>query len=83
MTAGTYTITFSAAQRANYQASTQTINILVDGLVVGTVTPNGTAYFLGSSNDFTVTTGMHTIAFVGLDPLGGDNTAFIDQVTIS
>ena len=26
---------------------------------------------------------MHTIEFLGLDPLGGDNTAFIDQVTLT
>jgi hypothetical protein len=80
--AGTYTIRFSAAQRANRQASTQTVNILVDGAVIGTVTPTGTIYAGYTSNHFTVTAGMHTLAFAGVDPLGGDNTAFIDQVKI-
>jgi hypothetical protein len=82
-TAGSYILTFDAAQRANWQASAQTINILVDGAVVGNVTPSGTTYGSYGSNRFTVTAGMHTIAFVGLNLLGHDNTAFIDQVTIT
>jgi len=82
-TAGNYIITFDAAQRANYQASLQTINILLDGVVVGTVTPTDTTYLGYNSNSFTATTGLHTIAFVGLDLLGGDNTAFIDQIAIA
>jgi hypothetical protein len=27
--------------------------------------------------------GIHTVTFIGLNPNGGDNTAFIDQVAIS
>jgi hypothetical protein len=82
-TAGSYVITVDAAQRGNSQASTQTIEILVDGAVVGTITPAGTAYAAYSSKSFIVTAGLHKIAFDGLDPLGGDNTALLDQVTIA
>ena len=32
------------------------------------------------TSNFTVTAGMHTIKFLGLKPLGGDNTAFVDLV---
>src|SRR5207249_2223436 len=32
---------------------------------------------------FTVTAGVHTVAFVGLNPNGGDNTAFIDQASVN
>jgi subtilase family serine protease len=81
--AGNYTISFSAAQRQNYQASRQTIQVTVDGNVVGTITPSGTSYASYATNTFTVTAGSHTIAFVGLNPNGGDNTAFLDQTGIS
>jgi N-acetylneuraminic acid mutarotase len=77
--AGSYTIGFSAAQRGNYQDSSQTFQVLIDGTVVGTFTPTGTAYAVYTAT-FQVTAGAHTLTFVGLDPDGGDNTAFLDQV---
>jgi virginiamycin B lyase len=79
--AGTYTLSFDAAQRGNNQASSQTIEVLVDGNVVSTITPTSTTYASYTTNNFTVTTGSHTIAFVGLNLNGSDNTAFIDAVT--
>jgi hypothetical protein len=54
----------------------------VDGMAVGTFTPAGTAYSTFTTSNFTVTAGTHTISFVGLDPNGGDNTAFIDNVQL-
>ena len=57
--------------------------MLVDGAVVGTFTPSGTAYQAYSTASFTVGAGAHTIAFQGLDSAGGDNTAFIDEVRIA
>jgi hypothetical protein len=81
--AGSYTLTFLAAQRANVQTSQQNFNVLVDGVVVGTFTPSSTSYQSYSTAVFTVTSGSHTIAFQGLDSAGGDNTVFIDDVGIS
>jgi hypothetical protein len=83
--AGTYSISFLAAQRANYQYSSQTVQVQVDGTAVGTFTPAGTSYAAYNTAGFTVTAGAHTIAFVGTDPDGADrdNTAFIDQVRIN
>jgi hypothetical protein len=81
--AGSYTINFLAAQRGNHQASQQDFNVLVDGVVVGTFTPSGTSYQSYSTSAFNVTSGSHTIVFQGLDSAGGDNTVFIDNVTIS
>ena len=78
--AGSYVLTFSAAQRGNYQASRQDFQVLVDGIVVGTFTPSGTSYQSYTTSAFTVTAGSHTITFQGLDTAGGDNTAFIDAV---
>jgi hypothetical protein len=36
-----------------------------------------------TSNAFTVTAGSHTLLFRGLNPNGGDNTAFFDLVTVN
>ena len=65
--AGSYVLTFDAAQRGNYQASQQNFKVLVDGTVVGTFTPSGTSYQSYSTAAFTVTAGSHTITFQGLD----------------
>jgi hypothetical protein len=81
--AGSYVITFEAAQRGNHQASRQDFNVLVDGTVVDSFTPSGTSYQSYATAAFTVTAGSHTIAFQGLDSAGGDNTAFIDEVALA
>jgi hypothetical protein len=83
--AGTYSLSFLAAQRGNYQYSSQTFQVQVDGNVVGTFTPPDTNYTAYDTASFTVTAGAHTIAFVGLDPDGADkdNTAFLDQVRVN
>ena len=81
--AGSYALMFDAAQRGNFGTSAQSIEVLVGGNNVGTITPTGTAYSLYSTEVFKVTSGPHTIELVGLDPQGGDNTAFIDSVSVS
>jgi hypothetical protein len=81
--AGTYQVSFLAAQRAIYQASYQEIEVLVDTVPEGTINPVNTTYSSYQSSTFTVATGVHTVEFLGLDPQQGDNTAFIDQVAIS
>src|SRR6185369_12950260 len=68
-----------AAQRSGNQ---QTIQVQVDGIVVGTFTPAGSNYATYTTSSFVVPTGASVIEFVSLNPQGGDNTAFIDQVTI-
>jgi archaellum component FlaG (FlaF/FlaG flagellin family) len=83
LTAGTFAISFEAAQRGNFQSSSQTIEVLVDGTVVDTLTPGSTSYVLYTTNSFTVTAGTHTVSFVGLNPNGGDNTAFLDNASIA
>jgi hypothetical protein len=80
--AGTYTLTLSAAQRAVSQASSQTIQVLVDGAPVGTFTPPGTAYTAYTTDPFVLTAGAHTLTIRGLNPNGGDNTALIDAVRL-
>ncbi len=80
--AGTYTLSFQAAQRVVAAvANTQAVQVLVDGTQVGVVTPTGITYASYQTSNFTVTTGTHTVALVGLNPQGGDNTAFVDEMT--
>ncbi len=81
LAAGTYSISLDAAQRAA-GPSNQTVEILVDGAPVSSITPTSTSYALYTTTTFTVTAGSHTIEILGLDPQGGDNTALIDQVSI-
>jgi uncharacterized repeat protein (TIGR01451 family) len=83
LAAGYYNVTFSAAQRALYQSSSQTFQVRVDGVAVGTFTPSGSSYAAFTTHGFAVTAGIHTVAFVGLNPNGGDNTAFIDQASVN
>ena len=80
--AGSYLISVSAAQRGNFGTSNEEVQVLVDGTVVGTITPASTSYATYTTASFNVTAGSHTITFVGVDPTGADYTAFLDQVSI-
>jgi hypothetical protein len=75
--AGTFTLTFSAAQRSG---DDQDFQVLLDGTPIDTVTPADVSYADYTTPSFTVNAGSHTIEFQGLDTAGGDNTAFIDNV---
>jgi hypothetical protein len=81
--AGCYNISFLAAQRASYQAQFQQIAVLVDGSQVGFATPSSSYYNPFQTTNFYVAAGTHTIRFVGANSVGGDNTAFVDQVAIA
>ena len=80
--AGRYTISFQSAQRGNY-GSTQDFEVLVDNTVVGVFTPADTTYRTSTTSVFSVSAGVHTITFQGLDSSGGDSTAFLDAVAIA
>jgi hypothetical protein len=81
--AGSYTISFNTAQRGNYGTSKEDFELLIDGTVVGTFLPTGTSYQLVTSPSFTVAAGTHKIQFLGLDSVGGDNTVFLDAVSVA
>ena len=51
--AGSYRLTFYAAQRGNTGTSRQDFRVLVDGVVVGTFTPSGTSYQVLTTAAFT------------------------------
>jgi serine/threonine-protein kinase len=80
--AGAYTLSFQAARRASF-GNNQTFQVRIDDAVVGKFTTSGTNYVTMTTDNFTVEAGAHTITFEGLNPLGGDNTALIDMVTLS
>ena len=82
MAAGSYVITFDAAQRGTGNNGGEDVEVLVDGVNEGLLTPAGSSYALYSSMIFSVTAGQHTIEFLGVDPSGLDNTALIDQVSV-
>ncbi len=80
--AGTYSIDVSAAQRANLVPSQETVQVLVDGNLVGTIFPVGTAYATYTTGSFHVTPGSHTITLQGVIPSRADYTALIDLITV-
>lgn len=77
--AGSFQLQISAVQRYNHNATYNVFNIEIDGINYGTITPTGTVYAVYSSSFFTVTAGSHTLALVGTNPNGGDNTVFVSQ----
>lgn len=79
-----YILTFAAAERNYQQNGGQTWNVTLDGTVIGRFAPGRAAInYANYTNTFTATATTHTLAFVGTDTPGGDNTIFIDKVMIA
>jgi hypothetical protein len=81
LAAGTYQLSFLAAQRPG---NAQTFQVWIDGnQLVGTFQPAGTGFQAFTTDSFTLTAGSHTIEFRGTNTNsnvnGGDNTAFLDM----
>jgi hypothetical protein len=75
-----YTITFLAAERPG---NAQSWNVTIDGAVIASFNPGSSATsYIDYTATFTATATTHTIAFVGTDLAGGDNTIFIDDVQV-
>ena len=78
-----YTITYLAAQRSGAsQHGGQSWNVMIDGVAISTNSPGSTSYTTYTAN-FTASAPFHTLAFVGTDLAGGDNTVFLDNVSIA
>ncbi len=81
---GDYSISFLSAYRnASANSISNPISVLVDGVSVGVITPTSLDLRSYQTNSFHVTAGVHTVTFQGLNPEGGDQTSFVDQVSIS
>ena len=81
---GWYTLSFYTAQSAPQIGNGhQTLNVYVDGNLVGSVAPSGTAWQVYTTNPFQFTTaGSHTIGLAGT-VAGGGATALVDVVALS
>ena len=78
-----YGVTYLAAQRAGTLGNGgESWNVTLDGAVIQANSPGGTSYAVYTTS-FTATSTYHTLAFVGTNLAGGDNTVFIDAVQIS
>ena len=80
LSAGTYVLSFVGAQWSSNTAPAP-VELLVDGSMIGTVTPTNTSWISYQSPSFTVAAGTHTIEF--LSPTeSGNNVAFLSEVLI-
>ena len=79
-----YNLTFAAAQRATYENGGQTWNVKIDNTVIGSYSPapSATSYANFTTN-FTASAATHTLAFVGTDLHGNDNTVFLDNIQLT
>lgn len=81
-----YTITFSAAQRADSgnQHGGESWNVTVNGQIAASYNPGaGATTYADYSAHFTATAPSETLSFVGTDLATGDNTVFIDNVRLA
>jgi titin len=80
---GWYTLSFYTAQSApQVHNGNQTLNVYVDGNLVGSATPGGHAWQAYTTNPFRITTaGGHTIELAGTAASGA--TALMDAVNLS
>jgi hypothetical protein len=79
---GPVRITGMAAQRS-YNSSFQIFDVRIDGQSIGSIRPKNTAFAPFTTPALHLAPGLHTLELVGLNPNGGDNTAFVDQIGIS
>jgi hypothetical protein len=82
--AGSYLVSFKAAQR-NYPqgGARQELAVAVDGLPGQVIRPTGTAYQTYYALLPPIEAGPHTLSISGLNPYSGDNTAFVDAVSVT
>ena len=79
-----YSLTFAAAQRATFQHGGQTWSLKMDGTTIGNFsTALSATNYTDFTTNFIASATTHTLAFVGTDLLGGDNTVFLDNVRIT
>ncbi len=83
--AGPAILTMQAAQRGNWPTpggSHQDIAVSIDGQVAATIRPVGYVYQVYYAMLPAVAAGDHVLTLSGTNAAGGDNTAFVDNVSI-
>ncbi|MES2657612.1 MAG: DUF642 domain-containing protein [Verrucomicrobiota bacterium] len=73
-----YSLAYAAAQRPGNQ---QTWDVKIDNTVIQSNPAGGTGYITCKVN-FLATSTSHTLTFAGTNLAGGDNTVFIDNVSL-
>jgi|GEM_PF-5019961 len=81
LNAGDYTLGLSAAGRAGYSGANPVV-VLLDGVEVGSFTPQVNVYGQVTIDFSVATSGTHTFQFVG-QASTGDHTTFIDGVSLT
>jgi Ig-like domain from next to BRCA1 gene len=82
--ATTCTASFVAEQRYENQDPTGIhLQLELDGAAVWSGIPVNTGYTSYTTGTFNVSAGTHSFAFHGLNPVGNDNSVFIDSVSLS
>ncbi len=76
---GNYAILFYATQRTKNQ---QDFSVSIDKNIIGTFKPS-VVYVKYTTDTIPLSTGDHLLEFQGLNTVGGDNTAFVDWVSIT
>ena len=71
-----------AAERASWGTQNQSLQVLIDGQVVSTITPTSTTYQTYTTAAFTATAGVHKITFQGMNA-SGDASSLIDSVKVA
>jgi hypothetical protein len=76
-----YSLTFSAAQRAG---NVQTWNVTMNGATIASYTPSTSiSTYTDYTTTFTALAASETLAFIGTDIHGGDNSVFIDNLQLA
>ncbi len=80
-----YEVTFSAAQRAGqFQGPGQTWDLkLAPAILASYSPPKEATNYADYTAEFTASAASHTLAFIGTNLRGGDNTVFIDNVRVT
>ena len=79
---GSFAVAFQSAARTFYGTG-NTFNVYIDDTLAGTFLPTNTTAFADYQTNFVaLTAGSHTISFQGLDPDDGDESSYVDNVSI-
>jgi hypothetical protein len=81
--AGTWRLRFFAAQRQMAAVNRQVVRVSIGATEVLEEQPQGTAYAIYTTRPIAFAgTSVQTITFQGVNPFGGDNTAFVDLIQV-
>ena len=79
---GKFRLVLAVAQRGSSNNGGQTLEVSVDGRVLGRFIPPNSSYLDVATTTLEVAAGSHTVQIRGINPLGGDNTALIDNLRL-